>query len=101
VVVLANLKPAMLRGIESRGMVLAADRKDGKVVPIDPGSATPGDLVTVEGIEPRPKKKLSMGDFGKAPLVIRAGRVTYRGKPLLAAGAAELRCDAEDGAAVR
>ena len=100
VVVLANLKPAKLRGIESRGMILATDRKDGKVVPVDPGAAESGDLVTVEGIEATPKKKLSKSDFEKAPLSILGGRVSYAGK-LLRTPSGELLCDAEDGAPVR
>ena len=100
VVVLANLKPIQLRGIESRGMILATDRKDGKVVPVDPGDAKLGELVTVEGIESRPKKKLSMSDFEKAPLEMVGGVVTHAGIPLRT-GAGPIRCDAEDGAKVR
>ena len=100
VLVLANLKPATLRGIESRGMVLATDRRDGKVVPVDPGDASPGDLAAVEGIPSSPKSKVSKGDFEKAPLEIRSGIVTYRGMPLRTP-AGPVRCDAEDGAPVR
>lgn len=105
VAVLANLKPAKLRGIESRGMVLATDRRDGKVVPVDPGSAAVGELVTVSGIEAAPKAKLSMDEFQKAPLLMQGGRVVYRDpsgspRPLLTK-AGEIRCDAEDGAIVR
>ncbi|HVR72757.1 MAG TPA: methionine--tRNA ligase [Planctomycetota bacterium] len=100
VLVLANLKPAQLRGIESAGMILATDRKDGKVVPVDPGTASVGDLALVEGISSSPKSKLSRGEFEKAPLEIQAGRVTYGGKPLRTP-AGDLVCDAEDGARVR
>ena len=100
VVVLANLKPAKLRGVESRGMILASDRKDGKVVPIDPGDAPSGELVVVEGIEPCPKKKLSKSDFEKAPLTVQDGRVTYAGK-VLSTPNGEILCDANDGAPVR
>jgi methionyl-tRNA synthetase len=100
VLVIANLKPAKLRGIESRGMVLATDRRDGKVVPVDPGEASPGELVTVEGIDSRPKAKLSLDEFEKAPLFMAGGVVTYGGKPL-ASGSGPIRCDAEDGAKVR
>jgi len=100
VLVLANLKPAVLRGVESRGMVLAADRKDGKVIPVDPGTAMSGDLVTVEGVEPRPKKKLSKSEFEKAPLVVLDGLVTYQGKPLTTPKGT-VTCDSDDGAPVR
>ena len=100
VIVLSNLEPAKLRGVESRGMILATDRKDGKVVPVDPGEAGIGDLVTVEGVPSEPKPKLSKGDFEKAPLEIRGGAVVYGGKPLRTKSG-PVRCDAEDGARVR
>ncbi len=100
VLVLANLKPAMLRGIESAGMILATDRKDGKVAPVDPGDANPGDIATVEGLPTEPKSKISIGDFEKAPLAIQSGKVTYQGKPLRL-GNGFATCDAEDGARVR
>jgi methionyl-tRNA synthetase len=100
VIVLANLKPAQLRGVESRGMILATDRKDGKVVPVDPGDAPSGELVTVEGIPSSPKARISIGDFEEALLQIQGGVVTYSGKPLRTSAGA-VRCDAEDGARVR
>ena len=56
VVVLCNLKPAKLKGVESKGMVLCASiaNEDGKkfVEPlITPEGAAPGDRVHVEGYE--------------------------------------------------
>ena len=56
VVVLCNLKPAKLKGVESKGMVLCASivNKDGtkSVQPlITPEGAAPGDRVHVEGYE--------------------------------------------------
>ena len=56
VVVLCNLKPAKLKGIESKGMVLCASvtKEDGTkcVEPlIAPEGAAPGDRVHVEGYE--------------------------------------------------
>ena len=99
-IVLANLKPLQLRGIESRGMILATDRRDGKVVPVDPGDAKVGELVTVEGIESKPKSKISMSEFEKAPLEMQGGAVTYRGKALRTS-AGPIRCDAQDGSKVR
>ncbi len=100
VLVLANLKPAVLRGVPSAGMVLASDRADGAVVPVDPGAAEVGELVTVDGIETVPKKKLSKSNFEKAPLSAKAGIVVYRDKPLRT-GAGDIKCDAADGASVR
>ena len=100
VIVLANLKPALLRGVPSAGMVLASDRSDGAVVPVDPGEAEVGALITVEGIETVPKKKLSKSNFEKVPLSVRAGIVMYGDKPLLTP-AGSVKCEAQDGAPVR
>ena len=56
VVVLCNLKPAKLKGIESKGMVLCAsvtnDDDTKSVEPlVAPEGAIPGDIVYVEGYE--------------------------------------------------
>lgn len=61
VVVLCNLKPAKLKGVESKGMVLCASRDDPKEVePLSPpeGSA-PGDKCFVEGYEGTPDEQLN------------------------------------------
>jgi len=64
VVVLANLKPAKMRGIMSEGMVMCASTPDKVEILSPPATAIPGDLVEVEGY-PRtpegimnPKKKI-------------------------------------------
>lgn len=63
VVVLCNLKPAKLKGIESRGMVLCASAEEPKAVeplcvPVD---AAAGDRITVSGYEdgPEPDEQLN------------------------------------------
>ena len=50
VVVLCNLKPAKMRGVESQGMVLCASREEPKEVePLSvPEGSAPGDRVVVE-----------------------------------------------------
>jgi len=56
IVLVNNLKPAKLRGIESRGMLLAASRmvESGKeaVEVLDAGAAAPGDRIVLEGQSP-------------------------------------------------
>ncbi len=105
VAVLANLKAARLRGIESRGMILATDRRDGKVAPVDPGDANVGDLVAASGIASDPKTKLTIEEFQAVPLIIQGGRVVYRDPAgaihPLSTPAGDLHCDAEDGSRVR
>jgi len=67
VVVLCNLKPAKMRGVESNGMVLCGSREEPKEVePLaPPPGSKPGDKVLVEGYETgaaddvlNPKKKV-------------------------------------------
>lgn len=67
VIILCNLKPAKMRGVESQGMVLCASREDPRAVELlepAPGSS-PGDVVFFEGYENstpdsqlNPKKKI-------------------------------------------
>ena len=71
VVVLCNLKPAKLKGVESKGMVLCASvaKEDGTkcVEPlIAPEGAVPGDRVHVEGYE----DGVSINEFRKASIML-------------------------------
>ncbi|KAI9362155.1 hypothetical protein BD770DRAFT_434116 [Pilaira anomala] len=63
VLVLANLKPASMRGVKSFGMVLCASAPDGSAVellgPVDPSKVKAGDRVYVEGMEGEPEKTLN------------------------------------------
>ncbi|KAK9693611.1 tRNA synthetases class I (W and Y) [Popillia japonica] len=61
VVVLCNLKPAKMRGVESHGMVLCASVDDPKQVEplIPPDSVKPGDKVIVENYEGTPDEILN------------------------------------------
>lgn len=53
VVLLCNLKPAKMRGIESQAMVLCATSKDGNTVEclIPPAGAKPGDKCFFDGYQ--------------------------------------------------
>ncbi len=99
-VVVANLKPAQLRGVESRGMLLAADNGLGGLQLVNPAWASPGDTVTALGLESTPKTQITLKDFEKAPLRAQGGRIEYAGKALQAAGQA-LVVNAPDGTEVR
>lgn len=63
VIVMANLKPASMRGIKSYGMVLCASAPDGSAVellgPVDTSKVKPGDRLFVEGQEGEPEKTLN------------------------------------------
>jgi len=70
IVVVANLKPARLRGVVSEGMLLAAEEGE-KVLLLTPaGEAFPGDRVN-SGISPS-GKELDFQEFQKLKLVVGA-----------------------------
>jgi methionyl-tRNA synthetase len=78
VIVVANLKPAQLRGIESKGMLLAAQLGDAVRVLEAPKSA-PGSDVYVEGM-PCEHDQITIEDFAKVKLTAKGGKVVYKDK---------------------
>jgi tRNA-binding EMAP/Myf-like protein len=51
VVILANLKPAKMRGILSEAMVMCASTPEKVEILTPPAGAVPGDIVSVPGFE--------------------------------------------------
>ena len=104
VVLVANLKPAKLRGVESRGMVLAAEGADNpdehKAVILDPGEIPVGTTLGFGDLEVIPKSKLGKSDFDKVPMVVRGGEVVY-GEHKLGHNGQTVRCPVSDNAEVR
>jgi methionyl-tRNA synthetase len=45
VIVLANLKPRKIKGIESKGMILYAENTEGKLIPVSPQTTIPNGSV--------------------------------------------------------
>lgn len=81
ILVVANLKPAKLRGELSKGMLLAAD--DGENVRLlDAPKSRPGDKVAAEGIVSQPKKEISIEEFAKAKMEVKKGKIYHEGKKL-------------------
>jgi methionyl-tRNA synthetase len=95
----ANLKKAKLRGVESQGMILAADDPDGGVHLLSP-EGEPGAFATVEGYDHRPGQNLAIEALDPVVLEIRGGALTCDGKPVTAGGA-KIACAAVDGARAR
>jgi methionyl-tRNA synthetase len=86
-----NLKAAKLRGVESRGMLLAASDKDAggneRVEALDAGDLPTGTRIGVEGLElPDPPGEIDLDGFFAAPILVSAHRVTVGGKALTAGG---------------
>ncbi|XP_076241793.1 tyrosyl-tRNA synthetase isoform X1 [Calliopsis andreniformis] len=102
VVILANLKPASLRGIQSHGMVLCAsvDEPTRKVEPLrPPAGSKPGEKVVVEGYEDgtpddvlNPKKKV--WEKLQADLVVNgSGEASWSGNLLFTASGGKITAD--------
>ncbi len=98
IVVVKNLKPAKLRGIDSNGMLLAAD--DGKkTVLLLAEKSSPGDDVFAD--EKKPAKELMIDEFAKLNKIsVKSGKAVYEGKHLKTKKQ-EITADISDGAEVR
>ncbi|MGA2544918.1 MAG: methionine--tRNA ligase [Rectinemataceae bacterium] len=101
IVLVNNLKPARLRGVESKGMLLAASRRvvgeGGESVKeavevLDAGDAAPGTRIGLEGREPLPvASPLAMPEidadaFFSVPIAAKNGCALVGDRRLLAAG---------------
>lgn len=84
IVVVANLKPARLRGMESNGMLLAASSEN--ALGVLTTSAEPGTPVRPAGIPYDDTPQIEITDFQKVTLQAAGGKALYNGKPLQAAG---------------
>jgi methionyl-tRNA synthetase len=95
IIVAYNLKAAKLRGVASRGMLLAASDKDAdgyeRVEVLDAGDTPTGTVVTLEGLDAGspPSAEITIDTFFSIPLVVRdyivqAGEValTLEGRPV-------------------
>ncbi|MFQ5474235.1 MAG: methionine--tRNA ligase [Candidatus Nanoarchaeia archaeon] len=83
IVVVSNLKYAKLRGVESQGMLLAADQ--GAVVGVLTVDAKPGDEVCPEGFYCAVGKKVDFKDFQKVQMTTdENGQVMHKNCKLLA-----------------
>jgi len=108
VVVLCNLKPAKMRGVESKGMVLCSSREDPKEVePLAvPEGSVVGDRVTVEGEKEgtpdevlNPKKKV----WEKLSVDLKTnseGFAQWNGSDLVT-GKGKITCASVKGAPIR
>ncbi|MCR4578782.1 MAG: methionine--tRNA ligase [Treponema sp.] len=92
VLIASNLAPRTMRGVESRGMLLAGDYKDAEgkdcVEVLDLSWAAPGTKVVLEGADPAAAKKAEItGDeFFAVQILAKDGFVQVAGKKLLADG---------------
>jgi methionyl-tRNA synthetase len=99
VIMVTNLKPARLRGVESQGMLLAA--QDGvQVEVLFADQAKPGDPVTLEGEGPEPatpRAGIDIEEFFRVPIPVQDHRVLVEGAALSCAGRPLLTARVKDG----
>ena len=90
VIIAANLAPRKMKGVESRGMLLACDyTEDGKekVELLTAPWAAPGTVISLEGSEPCEKPaKIDIDKFCKVSYKIENHNFMIAGKKALAAG---------------
>lgn len=103
IILAANLAPRTMRGVESHGMLLAADYTDenGKacVEPLEAPWAAPGTKVILEGASEEAVKpeQISADDFFKVQINVVDGSVQIAGKKLTAKGKALETVHAKNG----
>jgi methionyl-tRNA synthetase len=85
IIVVANLKPAVLRGEESRGMLLAAS--EGEKIAVLTVKADPGTPISCGDIVAQNPQEIPMDTFLTVPLEARDGMAFHDGKYLTADGA--------------
>jgi methionyl-tRNA synthetase len=99
IVVVANLKPASLRGFESKGMLLAGDDGRGNIKLVFAEKLKPGDQLAPEGMDVA-TAQIGIEEFSKLGLSAKDKTVVYKGKPLSLRGIAP-SVDVHDGAVIR
>jgi methionyl-tRNA synthetase len=82
VIILKNLKPAQLRGVESQGMLLAAENKEGAVEVLEAKASQIGEKVSLDGEPQKPKPELTVDEFFSVEIKVEKQRVIAEGKVL-------------------
>ncbi|HKZ49578.1 MAG TPA: methionine--tRNA ligase [Candidatus Nanoarchaeia archaeon] len=80
IVIISNLKPAKIKGVESQGMLLAAEDKSGNVGILRVDETEPGADVFIVGMEKKPVENLDLNEFIKVTLTTRGNSVYYKDK---------------------
>ncbi len=99
VILIANLAPATIRGVESKGMLLAAS-KNNEVKVLEAPKSKPGDIVFAEGREPQPEKEVTIDLFKNIKMTTKHGNVVYNNMKIKTEHE-DIICTIADGAEVR
>jgi methionyl-tRNA synthetase len=89
VIIVKNLKPALLRGVESRGMLLAAEKEGVLEVLCPPAGAKPGDRIKFEGVPDAgtAAPEITIGQFLTVKFEVKGYEALADGRRLLVNGA--------------
>lgn len=94
IVIVNNLKPAILRGEKSEGMLLACENKG--IVRVLEGKGKSGSKVMVDTIKSEPKKEITIEQVLGLKLMVEAGKAQYNKKTLTCNGKA-ITCEVAQG----
>ena len=83
IIVVANLKSVKLRGIESQGMLLAAEDDKGNVKLLMADDSELGSKIVPKGVDTKiPKDKINIDEFLSLGLVVENGFAVFEGSKL-------------------
>jgi methionyl-tRNA synthetase len=98
IVLVTNMKPAKLRGVESNGMMLAAELA-GKVKVLEAPKSQPGEQIFIAGVKPG-EKQITIEEFAEIKLTTK-DKKAYCGNKQLKTKAEDISVDIADGAAIK
>ena len=81
IVIIANLRPAVIRGEKSQGMLLAAEEQ-GRVRVLEASQCLPGESIFCEQVIKQPKPELTIEEFGALGLRVVSGHPQWNGHAL-------------------
>jgi methionyl-tRNA synthetase len=81
IILVENLEYAVIRGIESQGMVLAADNKTNVKV-LEANNSKIGDCVFTDSLNKKNDKKISFKEFSKQKIKVNNKKIIYKEEPL-------------------
>lgn len=97
IILVKNLKPAKLRGVESAGMLLAAEDATHQLEVLSPDVEV-GTKVHLAGEAPTPRPQITIDEFFTIKLELQKGALLADGEPLFASGKAIRSQKISDGA---
>ena len=83
IIIVTNLKPAKIRGVQSNGMLLAASDSTGLVSLLNPDNSNPGSRIFIDGIKHNPDYILEFEKFKEIKMKVNEKQqIVYKNKIL-------------------